>query len=70
MRERKHREEYSNAPPSCFRPFFFFFLRITVWGLPLRLPLDAGAPHPGFSSSPFIFLWLFTAATEKREGLL
>ena len=25
---------------------------------------------PDFSSSPFIFLWLFTAVTEKREGLL
>lgn len=68
MREREAQRRDSNAS-QLFQAILFFFLRITVWGLPLRLS-GCGVPHPGFSSSPFIFLWLFTAATEKREGLL
>lgn len=77
MREREAQRRDSNALPAVSGHFFFFFKESQSGGFHSD-SLDVESPHPGlhsslppdFSSSPFIFLWFFTAAAEKREGLL
>lgn len=78
MREREAQRRDSNALPAVSGHFFFFFLKNHSLGASTQTLWMWSSPHPGlhsslppdFSSSPFIFLWFFTAAAEKREGLL
>lgn len=76
MREREAQRRGRNALPAVSGHYFFFFFKgnslgastqtLWMWNPPSRPPQLITS---GLFSSLFLYLWLFTAAAEKREGL-